>query len=162
MATPPDFERQWRALPNLPPISLGPAKGQPIRGPAATAPASWKAVGAGGGRQFLSALVGLFHFSRPSDGRIRRCSLATARNPKAWVGAGSVRRARRAERDSPAGARLMVSPFAARARELPRGGAAAHLRAVGQGELRPRQCCCRVKCLPPSCPSDFCRHGLQT
>lgn len=93
-----------------------PAKGQPIRGPAAIVPASWKAVGAGGGGQFLSALVGLFHFSRPPDGRIRRCSLATARNSEAWVGAGSVRRARRAERVSPADARPVVSSDAARAR----------------------------------------------
>lgn len=139
-----------------------PAKGQPIRGPAAIVPASWKAVGAGGGGQFLSALVGLFHFSRPPDGRIRRCSLATARNSEAWVGAGSVRRARRAERVSPADARPVVSSDAARARELLRGGAAAHLRAVGQGELRPRRCSLRVRCLPPSCPSDLCRHGLQT
>lgn len=132
-----------------------PAKGQPIRGPAAIVPASWKAVAAGGGGQFLSALVGLFHFSRPPDGRIRRCSLATARNSEAWVGAGSVRRARRAERVSPADARPVVSSDAARARELLRGGAAAHLRAVGQGELRPRRCSLRVRCLPP-------RAALQT
>lgn len=68
LATPAHFDWQWRALPNLPPILLGPAKTQPIRDAAATAPASWKAVG---GRQFLSTLVGLSHFSRPS-GRLHQ------------------------------------------------------------------------------------------
>lgn len=50
----------------------------------------------------------------------------------------------------------------ARARELLRGGAAAHLRAVGLAELRPRQRCRRGSFSLLNRSSTLCRHGLQT